>query len=545
MEPQIFIDNLYRWKEHERGDFTVRYIGSEEAIRDFEHLLPAGGDIDKKVITRGLSAIVGNFAAIFEGQRWIVAVADKIRSYPVFYLEKDSSFCVSNSARLLKEKYSLCEIDDMSLLEFCTAGYVTGRETLYSSLYQLQAGEWLLWDKTRSVLERERYYLFYSEKTRQETEDELIDELDQITNGIFQRIIEEVNGPPIWVPLSGGLDSRLVLCKLKQLGYDNLFAFSYGAPGNYEAKAAKHVANKIGVPWQFVPINMKEARAFFYSDTRKEYWRYSDGLSNIPNMQDIQAISKLSEQRKLSPECVIINGQSGDFITGGHIPSLFLDREADISLLFERAIDKHYSLWLDLKTSENIDKIVDKIQDLLEIDREERMDVQRLASLYEWWEWQERQCKYVVNGQRIYDFLNLKWFLPLWDDNYLTFWDKIGAEHKYAQSLYKHYLESFDFFGIFRKFKPEIWRWPGITITVVPVARIIKLIFGRKYSDLFYEYFKYIGHYRQFYAPYSLSKVLSIAPRIRGALALNIETWILENLPEQSITINKGKKHES
>ena len=524
------IDPLYHWKEHSLGDLTIWYIGSEKAVRDFERLLPVEGDLDERVFSGGLSKIVGNFAAIVEGQRWIMAVVDKIRSYPVFYMERDGSFCVSNSARLLKEKLGINEVDGLSLLEFRMAGYVTGRETLYKLLYQLQAGEFFVWDKVNTKLERERYYLFHSDDIRSEKEDVLREELDEVINKAFYRVMEEVNGAPIWVPLSGGLDSRLVLCKLKQLGYDNLVAFSYGAFGNYEAKAAKHVAEKIGVPWQFVPIGMKESKEFFYADTRKKYWAYSDGLSNIPNMQDIHALSKLLEQKRLSPESVIINGQSGDFITGGHIPSSFLDREPDISLLFERAIDKHYSLWVNLKTDENLNKIADKIKDILDIDGEKKVDLQRLASLYERWEWQERQCKYVINGQRIYDFFHLKWFLPLWDDNYLKFWEKIRIEQKYAQKLYKSYLESFDFFGLFRNFKHEIWLWPGLTIAVVPVARMIKVISGKKYSELFYNYLKYIGHSRQFYAPYEVKEFIRKAPKIRGPISLNIETWIEENL---------------
>lgn len=526
------IDPLYHWKEHSLGDLTIWYIGSEKAVRDFERLLPVEGDLDKRAFSGRLSKIVGNFAAIVEGQRWIMAVVDKIRSYPVFYMERDGSFCVSNSARLLKEELCLYDVDETSLLEFRMAGYVTGRETLYRDLYQIQAGEFFLWDKTNSKLERERYYIFYSENCRKEKEGELIEELDEVTNSVFKRVMKEANGAPIWVPLSGGLDSRLVLCKLKNLGYDDLTAFSYGAAGNYEAKAAKRVAEKVSVPWRFVPTSMRESNAFFYSDVRKEYWAFSDGLNCIPNMQDIHALTKLEREGRLPPDVVIINGQSGDFITGGHIPVSFYTQAPHISLLLKWAIEKHYSQWLNLKTNENLNQLTDKILDLLGLEKGVRLDVQELASLYEWWEWQERQCKYVINGQRIYDYLNIKWFLPLWDDNYLKFWEKIAFEQKYAQKLYKAYLESFDFYGLFKTFKPEIWRWPGITIAVVPVARLIKLIFGKEYSDLFYGYFKYIGHYRQFYSPYSLKNFIRKAPKIRGPMSLNIETWMRENLSE-------------
>ncbi|MDY7036485.1 MAG: asparagine synthase C-terminal domain-containing protein [Thermodesulfobacteriota bacterium] len=350
-------------------------------------------------------------------------------------------------------------------------------------------------------------------------------------------MIEEANGAPIWVPLSGGLDSRLVLCKLKQLGYDNLTAFSYGPPGNYEAKAARYVAEKVKVPWHFVPIKMKEAKNFFYSQERKDYWDFSDGLTNIPNMQDIHVLTKLYHKRAIPPGTVIVNGQSGDFITGGHIPISFINHEPYISSLFERAIDKHYSLWLNLKTNENLNKIENKILSILEIGKNGFLDNQKLANNYEWWEWQERQCKYVINGQRIYDFLEIRWFLPLWDDEFLKFWSKIPLRWKYGQKLYKDYLDYSDFYGCFKNFKIEIWRWPGVTIAVLPVARAIKLIFGKKYSDLFYSYLKYIGHYRQFYAPYNFYFLLKTAPIIRGPISLNIETWMRENF-----TYSKGER---
>jgi asparagine synthase (glutamine-hydrolysing) len=408
------------------------------------------------------------------------------------------------------------------------AGYVTGRETLYRHLYQLQAGEFLIWDKARPELQRKRYFRFYSEEVRQEREHILLEELAEVTNIIFRGVMEEAAGAPIWVPLSGGLDSRLVLCKLKELGYDNLNAFSYGPPGNYEAKAAEFAAEKLGVPWIFVPSKQRESRRFFQSDIRRQYWSFSDGLCSIPFMQDLDILLILFKRGRLGEDAVLINGQSGDFITGGHIPSILMGQEPSLRQFFQAITEKHFSLWSHLKTAGNMGRIEDKVLRLLSL-KEEGLVPELMPSHYESWEWQERQCKYVVNGQRIYDFLNLSWELPLWDSAYLHFWKKVPKEHRYAQALYRRYLTQYNYMGLFKGFSPTVWRWPGMSIGVVPLAKAAELFFGRQAKDLLYKYASYFGHYRNHYAGYGLKYFLRNIGKARNVISFSVATWLHEN----------------
>lgn len=528
MSELVVIDKKYKWTVRQLMGYTVYHMGRTKSVDDILSALD-NGKLEISSLKAALSNATGNFALIAESADWVLAVTDTIRSYPVSYYVQGESFTVSNSARSLKNEINLHEIYDLSFLEFRMAGYVTGRETLFKHLYQLQAGEFLIWDKQTRILRNERYYLYYSQQTQEDTIEHLAEKLDEVTNRVFLRVMEEAKGAPILVPLSGGLDSRLIVCKLKQLGYDNLTAFSYGPKGNYEAKAAKLAAEKVRVPWFFLPGTMKEFRHFFASALRKSYWEFSDGLSTIPNMQDLHVLAKLIKDKKLSAEAVIVNGQSGDFITGGHVPVSLTQPGAGIPAMLQWALDKHFSLWLDLRTEENDAAIKDKIVKAVGALSIEPHDVQALSRVYEMWEWQERQCKYVVAGQRIYDFLDLQWCLPLWDKGLLDFWAPISLGLKYRQNLYRYYLNRFDFFGCFRDFDHPVWRWPGVTIAAVPLARVIKVCLGKKSSDLFYAYMRYFGHYREAYAPYGLARYLALAPKIRGAQSLNIETWISEN----------------
>ena len=62
-----------------------------------------------------------------------------------------------------------------------------------------------------------------------------------------------------------------------------------------------------------------------------------------------------------------------------------------------------------------------------------------LADLYEKWEYEERQIKYVVNGQKTYDFLNINWYLPLWESEFVKFWTSVDKKYRFRQNLYREY----------------------------------------------------------------------------------------------------------
>jgi asparagine synthase (glutamine-hydrolysing) len=154
------------------------------------------------------------------------------------------------------------------------------------------------------------------------------------------------------------------------------------------------------------------------------------------------------------------------------------------------------------------------------------------ASLYESWEWQERQCKYVISGQRIYDWFGIDWTLPLWDADYLRFWSRVPFELKLDQRLYKQYLRSRNYCGLFRNFNQTVWRWPGPAMAVLPAAQLIGLLAGRKAKDRCYAYARYIGHYGPYYAPWGWRNFLKHAADVRNPVALFIDQWFQENGPE-------------
>lgn len=545
----VLIQNRYRWHHYKDDSLVCWYAGSKAVVKKFICNLEECPDAGIQELSRVSACLDGNFALIIAQGTRIIAAVDKIRSYPIFYYSNRSHFQISNSARAITEKQKLREIDPLSLIEFRMAGFVTGRETLFMELHQLQAGEMLVWNKTSLELERHRYFLFLPEDRLGENAQingEWTDAVGEHTEKIFEKLIHEAGDRPIWVPLSGGLDSRLILCMLASKGYSNLHAFSYGVPGNYEARIAREVAHRVGVPWVFVPIKRRPFRDFYESRDRREYWKFCDFLCSVPNMQDLFPIRKMLSGQLLSEDAIIVNGQSGDFITGGHIPALPKGWENQWDGMVDALIRKHCSQWKHSLTKSNLTRFLEKLEGELSEVASDPKQYEPKTALYEYWEWQERQCKYVVNGQRVYDWLGLDWALPLWDSEYLSFWKDVPPEVKTGQRLYRDYLRRWDAYGLFKDFNRTVWRWPGPMITVVPFARLAGIVAGSRCKDAVYRMASYWGHYGYLFAAVGFLRYIKAFSKARGPLSFMIEDWIHENVinsyPESCMAFDGSDK---
>lgn len=525
----VKLDPQYAWTEETFGSLKVAYIGRVATVRRLIALLPEQGFPDPVAMARALAELPGHFAVLIQAEEWALAVADKVASYSAFYHCRDGRFQASNSARLLQRAWELREGDAKAFLEFRTAGYVTGADTLVRDLCKLRAGELVLWNASTSVLTSHRYYLFHSPDVRGDPENDLIDDLDARTNAIVDRHIEDAGDRPIVVPLSGGLDSRAVLAKLKMRGCRNLWTFSYGVPGNYEARVARHVAETIGVPWVFVPTTREEAKKFFFSAERRRYWDYADGLHVAPNLHTLAALQSLKDSGRFKNGAVLINGQSGDFIAGDHIPPQIVNAAVGPELLYTNIIAKHYSQRRGLLQDPAVQAAIrDRIEAVLG-SRPELEDPQRYAKVQELWEWQARQSIRVLNGQRNYDYLGLSWELPLWEREYLDFWATIPLSHKLGRGLFRRWLEREDYFCLFRNYRPFLSRWPRHLLWIQHIGRGLRLFMGPKVSGRYYEMLDYYSHYSYLYAELSYAEYFRHCSDYRGTYPHYVDIWENEN----------------
>jgi len=526
MAARVFLDLAGGWAETGHGAHRVAHAGPADNVAAFLAALPRDRDWDLPEVLAALAPLAGSFAFIAAGPARTWAIADRVRGYPVFWTGQ-GGFAASNSARRLAREAGLAQPDPAALAEMRQAGYVTGPDTALAGLRQLQAGELAFCDAAGPV-RTHRYFRFFSTDLRRDSAEELLAEHGRRTEVIFRRVAERAGGRPIWVPLSGGLDSRLILCKLHELGYPQLRAFSYGSPGNHEAKAARHVAEVLGVPWLFVPCPVRACRAHFAGPERRAYADFSDGLCSVPNYMDLYPLSALIRENRIPPDAVLMNGQSGDFTTGGHIPPALQAPDAGLDQALAWIEAKHLTLWTDAPARALLPGLRARVGRLLEQVAPPDAAPHAAARRAECWEWQERQCKFVINGQRIYDFLGFAWELPLWHEEYLEFWRGIPVPVKAGQRLYVRWLEEWDYRGLFRGFKPTVWRWPGASMGLLALAQAVGLL-GRGAKTAFYDYAKYFGHYRSQYGVYPYAHYRRLARVHRNPYSFYALTWLAEN----------------
>lgn len=459
LPPDIRLPEKGVWRCHVLPGGTVRLAGSATQA-DGERLvtaLAAGPDEDG--ITQTLTAIPGQFALVAEVPGRTLCAVDRIRSIPLIRAtDAEGRTIVAQCADDLLSALpaGTGRIDPRQALAVAMSGFTVGAGTLYEGVSALLPGEYLLADGSGVTVKSYKSYRPWIEPRGEPTGD-AGEALEAVLLTTLRSTIDKAAGRPIAVPLSAGLDSRFIASGLKHLGHDNIVTFSYGLPGNREAEAAKQIAAALGLPWHFLPYDNATMRRRYRDPDYRAFMAYSDSLTGIHFPQDFVAVSALLDSGILPRDALVVNGQSGDFITGNHIPAALQGAASDGADGPARVIDallaKHFTQWGFLSTPANIATLSDLLSSELAqlTDGDPKAADDRLFGLYEASEYVDRQSKYVVNGQRAYEFLGLDWDLPLWHPALIDFYETQPLATKAGQRLYRDTLVALNWGGVWNR----------------------------------------------------------------------------------------------
>ncbi|MFU8867010.1 asparagine synthase-related protein [Natronococcus sp.] len=390
-----------------------------------------------------LSSVVSDlpppFALITKHDSHVYCATDHLRSIPLYYRIEDDQVWVGNNVHELQTDCSTPVPSFRSQTEFLSTGYVHEDRTLYPEFNQVCASELLAIDpSTGSVTSTttDEYLVDPVSRSDGELRNKLISTLDSVT----KRLIQNADGRQLVVPLSGGYDSRLILLLLIKHGYENILTYSHGQAGNAETETARTVAKNLGVDWINVTYRPEHWRALVRSD---EYDRYletafnGDRLPGIVHMNWL-AVKGLTDRGLVEDDCLFLPGHTAATMAE-HLPAEY---EAETAIGCDRVIEDLFEMnfWLWDFETELAETCKAWLRDQLSIENEQ-LSPTAAATVYERWEWLERESKWIHADLDIYRYFDVGYRVPLWDREFFEFWQTVPMEHRIDKRLLTSYTD--------------------------------------------------------------------------------------------------------
>lgn len=433
------------------------YGGVQDADGLLAQLEKLPRDVQASDISHLLAALDGHFAIVARGPDWTFAAVDWVRSIPLAWAKGPDGLVIDDQAERLRRRLGLEDVDHEAALALAMSGYTIDVSTLYHGIQQLGPGELVLFTAD-SEPQRHRYYCYRPWRSDKPVYDAAKSQmaLTETTLALIDATMRSIGDRTLVVPLSAGRDLRLIVSAAHHLGHRNIRAFAYGKSGNHEAETSRAIAERLDIPWRFVPVDVATMRRYFQSETHASYCAFADTLQSVPFVQDLPQIAALKADGFIPPDAVLCNGNSGDYISGAHIvPEMRavakgLPDEQRLQRIVGALFKKHFGLWTTLQTAANRTGIERQLLASLARADATLGSPEHDYGLYEYAEFQDRQCRYVITGQRIYEYLGHEWRLPLWDKVYLDFFEAVPLAGKVDQRLYADMLTGENWGGVWR-----------------------------------------------------------------------------------------------
>jgi asparagine synthase (glutamine-hydrolysing) len=379
------------------------------------------------------------FCRSLNGRFSVVAeVADEIWihtchtwSYPVFYEITGKKFRVTDRPETLLQAAEKPKVTDKTLLYFLYFGVTPGSSTLHAPVAVSQPGESICVSLKNGGLSRQ-----HQDWPMAATEPSDTKKLGAQIRTVFSRYGTFLKNRKVLLPLTRGYDSRLLACLLKEAGHENVLCATWGREGNPETETAAKVAEKLGFEYVFIPYTSEMISGFMHEPGFKKYIEQAGHLTSMPYLQDYFAVRDLVSKGLIDNNTVALPGHPGDFLRGSHLQeTLNIETPEELSRSIMRKFGQSTSM-----SQREVNLISGTIQKTIfspELNN---------AANFDFWDYQERQCKFIGNSSRVYDFFNIAWQVPLFDKSLFSLMLSLPFSQRLNAVLYNQTLEK-EFFN--------------------------------------------------------------------------------------------------
>lgn len=386
--------------------------------------------IIKNLLPKYLASLDGNYSMVIEYNNTYYLISDKIRSYPLFYLKKTNNIIISDDTDFFIPYLQDIQWNELSIVELLSLGYLSENRTLFKDLFIVEAGNYVSIHNENITIYK--YYEYIIHNKISGDKDYYIKKAKETIEKAFSKMLQTIGSRQIVIPLSGGYDSRLIACLCKRYNLSNVICFSYGRLDSWEAAISKKVAVQLDFKWYFIEYTNESWESICKSEELLKYFEFSGNFNSTPHIQDFYAIKSLTNSGIIDPDAIVIPGHSGDLLGGSHL--LGLSKKISISnLIFQR----YYTLnTLKRRFKDIILKRLYKQVGSVSISE----NLNDFYDIFNNWGINVRQVNFIINSVRVYEFFGLDWRVPLWDDEFASYWISIPWLEKLNSELYNSFL---------------------------------------------------------------------------------------------------------
>lgn len=400
----------------------------------FENITNIHDLIEKVTCANGL------FSVIIRVDQIVLAAVDRFRTFPLFYHLHNENQMISDDPESVIQSAYLDKIDRLHEQEFLSTGFVTGKYTLISELYQVQTGAVL---KLSNQGDKQIFYHSYvTDQVHQKSYAELCQDFIKVLESSFERFIHSLSGRTVLLSLSGGYDSRLIAAILKMMKYEKVICYSYGKKDNNEARISKMAAKKLGYDWIF--INYKNILNENYPDDSVflDYYPYAANFTSMFFLEQYFAVKYLREAHSIPKDSVFCAGHSGDFLAGSQlVKNGHIKEQASIDKIVKSILKIKYSYQNLNKDNRSI--FSNNIRKFL---KDNMIGSNSLAySMFENWDLKEKLAKFIFNSAIVYNYFGYEHRLPLMDNELIDFFRKVPYKYKIHKRLYDDIAKNYYF----------------------------------------------------------------------------------------------------
>lgn len=449
---------------------------------NYHNVAPQGFSIEQ--LQRWATRQTGMFAAVVVCANEVAIVTNRSRAYSVLFAHAAGKWVIADRPEPLQNEFGLNALNRAAAAEFAHTSFVVGTDTLLQGVSAAPAGSVITLrpkngkDSGEGTVEIRPYHMHGYGPEEVTDPVQMSQTMKRALEVVLRRTMEYADGRQLLIPLSGGIDSRLLVALLSRAKYPNLRAFTYGKTGSSEVAISRQVADRFGVSWVGIDLDPREVRRSWAGSEAKRFVEYCWDAQALPHIQDWYALSQLRARGLVDEDAVVLPGHTVVGVWHDELSETRLGERVDTPTgeLVEIISRHHYMLRGEPLFGARCGYSKAKIERFIE-DYRAFASVPSRVNIVEAFDVLNRQSKYINNSMRAYEFFGYGWDLPMCDVEMWQVWNQEGAVFRdNARTWYREFTDALvadePVEGVFGGRQTQAWAQEQLKYQGAPVDRI-------------------------------------------------------------------------